>query len=64
MTRIAIYQAQSGIDPGRNAQALVGAVEQARAGGAAMLFTRTRRWLPSAKRRASGDCGCTSAAWR
>ncbi len=37
--RIAIHQAQSGIDPAANAARLVEAVSQARAGGAAMLFT-------------------------
>ena len=37
--RIAILQAQSGIDPAVNAKRLVEAVEQAAAGGAAMLFT-------------------------
>jgi predicted amidohydrolase len=37
--RIAIYQAQSGIDPAANADALVEAVAKAKAGGAAMLFT-------------------------
>ena len=37
--RIAILQAQSGIDPAANAERLVAAVEQAAAGGAAMLFT-------------------------
>ena len=36
---IAIYQAQSGIDPAANADRLVGAVRDAAAGGAAMLFT-------------------------
>lgn len=36
---IAIFQAQSGIDPAGNAERLVTAVEQAAAGGAAMLFT-------------------------
>jgi len=39
MTRIALYQARTGIDPEANAAALVAAVEQAAAGGAAMLFT-------------------------
>jgi predicted amidohydrolase len=39
MTRIAIYQATSGIDPEANARALVEAIEQASAGGAEMLFT-------------------------
>jgi deaminated glutathione amidase len=37
--RISILQAQSGIDPAANAARLVEAVEQAAAGGAAMLFT-------------------------
>jgi len=37
--RIALYQAQSGIDPAANAERLVGAVRQAAEGGAAMLFT-------------------------
>jgi predicted amidohydrolase len=39
MTRIALYQARTGIDPAANARALVAAVEQAAAGGARMLFT-------------------------
>ena len=37
--RIALYQAQSGIDPAANAGRLVGAIREAAAGGAAMLFT-------------------------
>ena len=37
--RIALYQAQSGIDPAANAEKLAGAVREAAAGGAAMLFT-------------------------
>jgi predicted amidohydrolase len=37
--RIALYQAQSGIDPAANAERLVGAIRDAAAGGAAMLFT-------------------------
>lgn len=37
--RIAIYQATTGIDPERNARDLVRAVEEAQAGGAAILFT-------------------------
>jgi len=37
--RIAMYQAQSGIDPAANADRLVGAVREAQAGGATMLFT-------------------------
>jgi predicted amidohydrolase len=36
---IAIYQAQSGIDPAANAMRLVAAVDEAKTGGAAMLFT-------------------------
>jgi predicted amidohydrolase len=39
MTRIALYQARTGIDPAANARKLVAAVEEARAGGAAILFT-------------------------
>jgi deaminated glutathione amidase len=39
MPRVALYQAQSGIDPAANAAALVTMVEQAATGGAAMLFT-------------------------
>jgi predicted amidohydrolase len=37
--RIALYQAQSGIDPGENARNLVAAIDQAAANGAVMLFT-------------------------
>ena len=37
--KIAVYQGQTGIDPVRNAEDLVAAVEQAAAGGAVMLFT-------------------------
>jgi len=37
--RIAIFQAQSGVDPSANAEKLVGAVRDASTGGAAMLFT-------------------------
>ena len=37
--KIALYQARTGIDPGRNAADLVQAVEQAAKGGAQMLFT-------------------------
>jgi len=39
MTRIALFQSCTGIDPSRNEQALVGAVAVAAEGGAAMLFT-------------------------
>ena len=37
--RIALYQAQSGIDPLANAERLVGAIQEAGSGGARMLFT-------------------------
>ena len=37
--RIAIYQARTGIDPAANGDALCGAVAEAAAGGAAILFT-------------------------
>jgi deaminated glutathione amidase len=39
MTRIALYQSRTGIDPQANARALVAAVGEAASGGAAMLFT-------------------------
>jgi len=39
VTRIAIFQARTGIDPARNAADLVTAIESAAAGGAAILFT-------------------------
>ncbi len=39
LVRIALYQAQSGIDPAANAERLVTAIREAAAGGAAMLFT-------------------------
>jgi len=39
MTRAAILQMSSGIDPAANARTLVSGIEEAKAGGAAMLFT-------------------------
>lgn len=39
MTRIAVLQMCSGVDPGANAAAMVAALDAAAAGGAAMLFT-------------------------
>jgi predicted amidohydrolase len=39
MTRIALFQSNSGIDPEANARALVAAIAEAAAGGAEMLFT-------------------------
>ena len=39
MTRIALFQSNSGIDPQANAQALVAAIAEASAGGAEIVFT-------------------------
>jgi predicted amidohydrolase len=39
VTKIAIFQSRTGIDPAANADALVTAIEQAASGGAEMLFT-------------------------
>jgi predicted amidohydrolase len=39
MVRIALFQSTTGIDPAANAERLVGAIGDAAAGGAAMLFT-------------------------
>jgi deaminated glutathione amidase len=39
MTRLALFQSTTGIDPAANARALIDAIEQAAAGGAEMLFT-------------------------
>ena len=39
MVRIALYQSRTGIDPLRSAEELAGAIADAKAGGAAMLFT-------------------------
>ena len=39
MTRIALFQSSTGVDPEANARALVDAVAEAAAGGAEMLFT-------------------------
>jgi predicted amidohydrolase len=39
VTRIALFQSNTGIDPAANATALVDAIGQAASGGAAMLFT-------------------------
>jgi predicted amidohydrolase len=39
MTKVALYQSNTGIDPEANATALVAAVDEAAAGGAEMLFT-------------------------
>src|SRR5690349_7658072 len=39
MTRIALFQSNTGIDPAANGAALVDAIGEAARGGAAMLFT-------------------------
>ena len=39
MTKIALFQSNTGIDPEANARALVGAIDEAASGGAEMLFT-------------------------
>ena len=39
MTKVALYQSNTGIDPEANAIALINAVSEAAAGGAEMLFT-------------------------
>jgi len=39
MTKIAVFQSNTGIDPGANGAALVKAIDEAAAGGAEMLFT-------------------------
>jgi deaminated glutathione amidase len=48
--KIALYQAQTGIDPQRNAEDLVRAVREAADGGAAMLFTPEMSGLLDQKR--------------
>ncbi|MFL6748434.1 MAG: carbon-nitrogen hydrolase family protein [Sphingomicrobium sp.] len=61
--RVALYQAQSGIDPAANADRLDRAVREAAAGGAAMLFTpemsgmldRDRQRAHSKARREAND---------
>jgi predicted amidohydrolase len=53
--RVALYQAQSGIEPTANAERLVDAVREAAAGGAAMLFTpEMSGMLDRDRERASG----------
>ena len=39
MTRVALFQSTTGIDPDANARALEDAIAQAAAGGAEILFT-------------------------
>ena len=54
MTRIAIYQARSGIDPAANAAALAQAVDEAAAGAAAMLFTPEMSGMLDSNRQRAG----------
>ena len=54
MTRIALYQANTGIDPDANARNLVGAVREAARGGAEMLFTPEMSGLLDRDRDRSG----------
>ena len=56
MTRIALFQSCTGIDPAANARALVGAVGEAAAGGAEILFTpEMSGLLDRDKERAAGN---------
>jgi predicted amidohydrolase len=54
LTRIALYQARTGIDPQANARALIAAVDEAAAGGAAMLFTPEMSGLLDRDRKRAG----------
>ena len=55
LVRVALYQAQSGIDPAANAARLVAAVQEAKAGGAAMLFTPEMSGMLDRDRVRAGD---------
>ena len=55
MTRIAVFQARSGIDPAANSAALVAAVEKAAAGAAKMLFTPEMSGLLDSNRQRAGE---------
>lgn len=61
MVRAALFQMTTGIDPQSNAAAIVDAVEQARAGGAAMLFTPEMSGLLDRKRDRARDAIRTEA---
>ncbi len=54
MTKIALYQARSGIDPAANAAALKAAVGEAAEGGAQMLFTPEMSGLLDSNRERAG----------
>lgn len=53
--RVALFQAQSGIDAAANAARLVAAVHEAKAGGAAMLFTPEMSGMLDRDRVRAGD---------
>jgi predicted amidohydrolase len=55
MARIALFQARSGIDPAENSTNLVAAIEQAAAGGAAMLYTPEMSGLLDGNRERAGQ---------
>ena len=56
MTKIALFQSNSGIDPAANAEALVSAIAEAATGGAAILFTpEMSGLLDRDSQRASGN---------
>ena len=61
MTRIAILQAQTGIDPKRNAAALVEAIARARDEGAEMLFTPEMSGLLDRDRKRAAAQLCSQA---
>lgn len=69
MTRVALLQMTSGIDPAVNTEAIVAAAHQAQAGGAAMLFTPEMCGLIDRDRHraaphivAEADCGVLQSA--
>ena len=51
MTRIALLQMTSGIDPAANAATIVAAIDESTAGGAAMVFTPEMSGLIDRKRK-------------
>ena len=55
MARVALLQMCSGIDPAVNAAAIVAAVEEARAGGATMLFTPEMSNIVDRNRKRAAD---------
>ena len=59
--RIAIHQSRTGIDPAANARALIDAVNQAKAGGADMLFTPEMSGLLDQKRERAAAHLCGEA---